>query len=282
MTTDEIKKRLEKMERNSIQVKIKGEAADTVGSSRFGGMPDVPKDFAWPVFETATFDDEMVKPRPLSFLAQFNCGELAPYDSEGLLPKTGMMSFFYEVNAQKWGFDPKDGGCARVYWFEDVQGLSKGEFPAELAEEFRFPAIKIEFEQKKSLPEYEDFACGFSGEKYGKVWGDFEKVIGEQRRPCSKLLGWANIIQNCMPRECELISRGYYLGGNWRDIPKEEITCVEQHCCEDWLLLFQLDSVEREDFELMFGDCGCIYFYIRKEDLAAKNFDRVWLILQCY
>ena len=47
-------------------------------------------------------------------------------------------------------------------------------------------------------------------------------------------------------------------------------------------LLFQLDTVESGGFELMFGDCGHIYFYITKEDLAARRFDRIWLILQCY
>ena len=31
----------------------------------------------------------------------------------------------------------------------------------------------------------------------------------------------------------------------------------------------------------MWGDCGCIYFWLKKQDLAAGNFDRVWLILQC-
>ncbi|KMV74442.1 hypothetical protein FSCG_02162 [Fusobacterium vincentii 4_1_13] len=31
----------------------------------------------------------------------------------------------------------------------------------------------------------------------------------------------------------------------------------------------------------MFGDCGYIYFWIKKEDLKSKNFDNVWLILQC-
>lgn len=107
-----------------------------------------------------------------------------------------------------------------------------------------------------------------------KVWDDFEKVMEERGEICSKLLGWANIIQNCMPRECYLVSRGYYLGGNWKDIPKEEIEYANQHSCDEWLLLFQLDLVEKEDFELMFGDCGCIYFYIRKEDLEARHFDR--------
>ena len=31
----------------------------------------------------------------------------------------------------------------------------------------------------------------------------------------------------------------------------------------------------------MFGDCGRIYFYIRREDLVQRRFDRVWLIQQC-
>ena len=31
----------------------------------------------------------------------------------------------------------------------------------------------------------------------------------------------------------------------------------------------------------MFGDCGNIYFWIRKQDLAERRFDKVWCILQC-
>ena len=57
---------------------------------------------------------------------------------------------------------------------------------------------------------------------------------------------------------------------------------AEETAWKDWLLLFQLDSgVTAENFDLMFGDSGSIYFYIRKEDLAARRFDRVWLIQQC-
>ena len=51
---------------------------------------------------------------------------------------------------------------------------------------------------------------------------------------------------------------------------------------KDWVLLFQMDTVESDDYELMFGDCGHIYFWIKKEDLANKNFENIWLILQCY
>ena len=56
---------------------------------------------------------------------------------------------------------------------------------------------------------------------------------------------------------------------------------AEQSSLKDWLLLFQLDTVTKDDFELMFGDCGRIYYYIRKEDLEARNFYNVWLIMQC-
>ena len=51
---------------------------------------------------------------------------------------------------------------------------------------------------------------------------------------------------------------------------------------QEWILLFQMDTVEKDGFELMFGDCGRIYFYIRKEDLRNRNFENVWLSLQCY
>ena len=49
----------------------------------------------------------------------------------------------------------------------------------------------------------------------------------------------------------------------------------------DWVLLFQMASIQEDDYELMFGDLGNLYFYIRKQDLKERNFDKVWLVLQC-
>ena len=98
----------------------------------------------------------------------------------------------------------------------------------------------------------------------------------------SQLLGWPDIIQSNMTLQCELVSRGYYLGGTWDGVPLEERDALRCPSVRDWQLLFQLDTVASGDFELMFGDCGRIYFYIRREDLQARRFDRVWLILQCF
>ena len=105
--------------RNRIETRFQaGGEPLPAGSSKFGGRPDVPADFVWPVFETKTLDDDTVKPRPLAFLAQFDCAWLAGLDPEGLLPRTGLLSFFYELGSQRWGYDPKDAGCARVFWFD--------------------------------------------------------------------------------------------------------------------------------------------------------------------
>ena len=49
----------------------------------------------------------------------------------------------------------------------------------------------------------------------------------------------------------------------------EDVFCVYSQYIDDLMLLFQLDTVEQGDFELMFGDCGHIYFYLTKEDLRC-------------
>ena len=101
MNTEDMRQKLEKMCRNSIRLSIGGREKHAVGGTRFGGVPDVPGDFVWPVYETDTYDDKEIKPRPLSFIAQFNCAEFAPLDTEGLLPKAGVLSFFYEAESMK-------------------------------------------------------------------------------------------------------------------------------------------------------------------------------------
>ena len=115
-----IKEKREQMCRSSISLKISGKEEYKPGKTRFGGRPDVPFDFNWPVFEEKDCDG-VVKTVPLTFLAQFNCEELAPYDAEHLLPDHGLLSFFYDTEGQPWGFDPDDAGGARVFWFEDIE-----------------------------------------------------------------------------------------------------------------------------------------------------------------
>lgn len=278
----DIKKELLKTVRNSIRLTIGGAAENRLGGTRFGGKPDVPEGFEWPYFEGDSY--EGVKNRPLSFIAQFNLEEMSQYDTENLLPKTGVLSFFYELNSMAWGYDPDDKGCARSYWFEDANALHTAELPEDMEEYFRLPALNIAAKSEKSYQSGVDFMLQRE-DVMTERWDEFEEVqekLGiDEEGEISKLLGWANPIQGNMTMECELVSRGYYLGNGWDEVTPLDRQEAEQWSAQDWLPLFQLDTVEDGDFELMFGDCGRIYYYIRRDDLAAKKFDDVWLILQC-
>lgn len=275
----DVKKQLEQMQRNSIVLKIGTSEEYKLCGTRFGGKPDVPPGFQWPYFAVEKCG-KIVSQRPLSFLAQFNCEELAQYDTEHLLPTHGLLSFFYETENQCWGYDPKDKGCARVFWFQDLSVLKEASSPEDMYEGCEFPMIKIEMAQKSSFPSIQDLT-----EIYPNIDDELDSD-GNDDEPenCSKLLGWADIIQNSMAAQCDLVSQGYYLGsGNdWRRVPNDIRKQAEETALDRWVLLFQLDTVENEDFELMFGDCGRIYFFITKEDLLACSFDKVWLVLQCY
>lgn len=281
MRLDEI---LGSLGRNGVRLSIGDGDGAVVG--RFGGLPEVPEGFAWPRFATDTYVDNEVRPRSLTFLAQFDCAALAPLDRDGLLPQEGVLSFFYETASQRWGFDPKDAGCARVFWFPDRTALRPAAFPEDLEEEFRLPSLPIRGQAERCFPDYDD-AVAAAGMAEGALdrrtfEAVYSAVAGERKTggTSHRLLGWPDIIQSCMTAECELVSRGYYLGGSQK-IPEEEMWEAERTSLESWLLLFQLDTIQQGKFSLDFGDYGRVYFYIRKEDLAARRFDRVWLVLQC-
>ncbi len=279
----DMRQALQALARNTVRLETEG-TGPVVG--RFGGLPDVPPDFVWPVFETAAYDDDTVKPRPLSFLAQFDCATLAPLDTEGLLPQEGILSFFYELDSQCWGYDPKDAGCARVYWFPDKSALAQAAgFPENMESGFRLPSTLFRGKSEVCYPNFEDFILAYPA--CGRSWDEFQKASamlqGQKPDAFHRLSGWPDIIQNNMTQQCELISRGFFTGNTWNNIPMEARQEAAQTSLDGWRLLFQLDTITvNNDFELMFGDNGSIYFYIRREDLAARRFDRVWLIQQCF
>ncbi len=146
----------------------------------------------------------------------------------------------------------------------------------------KFPMLRIEMTQEPSYPGWEDFTERYPDTDDEAFEEALEELGVEEPEERSKLLGWPDVIQNSMAAECELVAQDHYLGDGWQDVPEDVRQQAEATALDRWRLLFQLDTVEHEDFCLMFGDAGRIYFYIPKEDLQARRFDRAWLILQCY
>lgn len=283
MTEAEIRAKIDELARNEIRISYgKPENPLSVTASRIGGRPAVPADFVWPEYTGEGYDD-VTKSRPLSFLAQINLADIAEYDTEGLLPKTGILSFFYEYISSCWGFDPADKGCSRVYYFPEIDVLTLAETPEEMDEEAVIPEHEVKFEQQISVP---DPSCISHDIDYDEYW-ECSAEMGyepDEWGDVTKLLGYPDVIQNPMENECERVTRGYRCGSpeDYAKIPESEKADILEKA-KDWTLLFQMGTIETDDghYEMMFGDCGHIYFWIKKSDLQSLNFDNVWLILQC-
>jgi len=260
------------------------------GQSRLGGRPDVPRDFEWPRFQDKD-DDSADANRPLTFLAQVNLADATRYDTEGLLPTAGVLSFFYEMETQEWGFDPRDKGSARVFFFEDPATLRPASVPDDLDDWFP-DGQAISYRNMVDLPAWLGFTelpeevrrtNPLPGPLTDIEWEDYDAMREEYGAPSegddavtTKLLGHPDVVQNPMEAECEMVTRGMADGAEGEEISQELRDDIEK-ASRDWTLLFQMGT----DSGLEFGDVGHINYWIKKQDLARRDFDKAWLILQC-
>lgn len=275
---------LDSLKKNEITISTEfNNNSEIVNKSKIGGKPYLPKDFIWPYYQGL----------PLSFLAQINLEEVSSLDKDKLLPDKGILYFFYELETQEWGYSPQDKGCAKVFYFENNSNFDLIDFPKDMEDYYKIPEFKINFKSNISLPSYEDFFNLVEDKEeleditenefydiYHSAYDELSKKYLVPIEKYIKLLAYPDVIQNSMEEECEAVIRGFDMGGV-ESYPKKYQKEI-RNASKDWILLFQMDTVETSDYELMFGDSGHIYFWIKKEDLKNKNFEDIWLILQCY
>ncbi len=258
----------------------------SLGASKIGGKPHLPSDFTWCRYDGESYDGER-KDRPLAFLMQINLAEVAPFDKDGLLPKRGMLYFFYEPESMRWGFLPDDKGSARVFYYDiPADELCETDLPEDLDRQYTCAECALTFSAVQNLPSYEEFSEHVDGE-YGD-WDEYEEAVSGfgidtdyDSESIVKLLGYADIIQSEMLSECEMVTRNIDCGHGPVSLSEDTKADIKEKSL-DWILLCQIGTITTENNEWMWGDCGCLYFYIRKDDLATRNFDNIWMILQCY
>ena len=262
--------RLRERVRPALRVTTRPASSElALGQSRIGGTPDLPADIAWP--EHASL--------PMMFLAQLDLGEIRRSSPDSLLPATGHLWFFYSL-AQPWGFDPKDAGASRVLYRPDGASLTRSEPPGGLPEGARFPACAVSFEAYDDVPDIEDAdADGSFDDDETDRYIEIRSYLASGGEDAShKLFGFADTIQSSMELECQLVTNGIYCGdSSGYEGPQAKALEAGQ---SEWRLLLQLDSDEHA--EMMWGDAGRLYFWIRETDLRTQRFDASWLILQCH
>jgi uncharacterized protein YwqG/O-acetyl-ADP-ribose deacetylase (regulator of RNase III) len=249
-----------------------GEGELKPGSSKLGGTPDLPEGSVWPQRNGV----------PMALLAQLQLRDMAPYDIDERLPKSGMLYFFYEAKEQTWGFDPKDrGNWAVIYHDGDIDNPRPAVPPTGLPKECRFRACKLAFHNEITLPSWESKQIERLklSEKEGDIFVDLLDAIRSEERTTHRMFGHPDQIQGEMKLECQLASHGIYVGDSqgYADPRRAKL----ENGADDWQLLLQIDSDE-DGLGAMWGDCGRVYFWIRQEELKKRDFGNVWLILQCY
>jgi uncharacterized protein YwqG len=92
-----------------------------------------------------------------------------------------------------------------------------------------------------------------------------------------QLLGHASLIQGDMQLECQLVANGLYCGdpSGYQDPRAVELA----QGASRWRLLAQIDSDEEAD--MMWGDCGRLYYWLTDDALRRRAFSESWMILQC-
>lgn len=236
-----------------------------LSESKIGGRPALKSDQEWPKNDNG---------ESLSFIGQLNLKDVAKEDTSKLFPTSGLLSFFFSTSEEDWGNDPKDRHQFRVLFTEDFSTLESKDFPENLDEDSIFSSSKIKFEASLTIPPSEhELIEGLIAEE------DFENYYEASRGNNHQMLGYPGTVQGQMELECQLVTHGLFVNGSkgYEDLRRKEL----EQGKEDWILLLQINPDE-DKTDALWGDSGCIYFWIRKQDLLNKDFSQVWSILQIH
>ena len=229
-----------------------------LGSTKFGGSPDLPQETAWPEYNGSH----------LPFVAQINLSDIASYDRDHLFPATGIVSFFFDEEAflESWS-DEHAVPWHVCYSINPISSLQRLPMPASMPKRGRYHTGKVAYRTELTLPDYSQYDA-FSLERLGlsspltdeeeqayyQLQARLAGRVGTSSHiPIHRLLGHPDPVQWDMHQE---------LGER----------------AADWQLLFQVDSDDVPDTH--WGDTGRIYYWIRTRDLAEKYFNQVQVILQ--
>lgn len=257
--------KMKPLERNAIVIRITDKEIKQFDTCKLGGLPSLPVDFAWP----CNSENENI---PLSFIGQFDLEEITKLDIDKELPNKGMLYFFYDFSAEVTGGSPVDKDSVKVIYYDgEYSNLVITSIPKEIDEKFIIPEISIKAEAEYEAPYLEEIK---------ELLPDYDgiNVCMEEYDGDCKLLGYSDLIQGSMLAEVAMVVDGVDVN-SFSHLNKKANYLSR---AKDWVLLFQLDLLETEDYFLEIGDGGRLFIFIKKEDLAKADFSNVWAITQCY
>jgi uncharacterized protein YwqG len=242
-----------------------------LGTSHIGGLHDMPPNANWPTRNG----------RPCEFIAQINLKEVSQFDQSGLLPKGGLILFFYDpfyVEGEDFQQYQK-GSESIIYYTGDVSSLEKAtKYPENLHENQHYPPCTITFEADWMLPAWPG-AVAYTLEH--KVlqrqpltqYGNETPIVKAYELITDKLEPDKDPDKHHMfgyPQPVVQDDPLYYISSAFA----QDTFDVDEEKLEEWVLLLQISSdYSSSSGMLLWSDSGSLYYYIRKDDLIAKRFE---------
>jgi uncharacterized protein YwqG len=203
--------------------------------------------------------------RPLSLIAQLDLAEMRAAGGPDWLPADGRLLFFYDLELASWGMEPNDRGSALVRY--ETQPAEDAVEPDDLSEDLRLEARPVTFTPDVSPPSEERLGVDWKSLSQKQV-RDLEAAVESllPSEPTHQVGGYPIAVQgDDMEEQCQGMTRGLPAAGS---------------SAADWRLLLQLDT--DGEAEMMWGDTGRLYCWIREQDARQGDFSKTWTIVQSY
>jgi len=239
--------------------------------------------FAGPVHLAPGQQWPMSEGRAMRRLVQIRLSDVAPHEPEGLLPRRGLLTFWLDEQASPWGAEPNDRGkfCVLFSPSESVtpeparRPAQYGDWEAGELEPYAKCALS--FDRTLMLPpsEHGVFADGVERRPFANLRGYSSMMMDDalDNNFSEQLFGYPGYIDFPPEVGCHFVSNGIE---NWRSANPGTVKALWPGISE-WNLLLAIGS--NRDVGWQWGDCGNLCYWIRRQDLAAKNFDNCWMTM---
>lgn len=249
---------------------IGAETYEKNGNTRFGGMPDLPKNLKYPKFKYS-YDNTTYK---YEFIAQINCKEIA--NLQDYLPRKGILYFFL---SSLHFFGVEDNfKLAQVLYYDGEEELVSGkklkfknEDYYEMVGDGCYEGLQVVAGESISLPSFYSYHTNthIFKNRAENLLNDFETDEKFERsfydrfdEPVSELY------KNDFGINTYVFTQ--------HESPELQAALSQKGEPQDWINLLRVSS--RGDFQ--WGDAGDIAFVIHKSDLLKKNFSNVFCTIE--
>lgn len=239
--------------------------------SKLGGSPDLPGYITWPSWQD----------RRLTLVLQLDFAEVQSAVAASDLPSRGRLWFFYDIDRLPTISRQSQFEGWRLL-FDDAPVAANAIEPTTASSTLRdeeLPEQPIEFGSIRTYPSVFHIATDeeesvlydrSSFDESGLCEPDDQS---RHARPLHQLLGHATPIHPWNEGyDCEFFYQRLV-----NDNTVDEATLEANS--QDWMLLLQIDSIPPD---WTWGDNGLLYVYIRRQDLAARDFSKVCVEMECY